>query len=66
MNAKLYISRMKMSQKTHFWHQNLLKITIFEKIAKPCFWSKTFWTAYKRQFWVKMLKLRENYLKTDV
>ena len=29
MYVKVYISRMEMSQRIHFWHQNLLKIMIF-------------------------------------
>ena len=29
MYVKVYISRMEMGQRIHFWHQNLLKITIF-------------------------------------
>ena len=33
MYVKVYISRMKMSQRIQFWHQNLLKIMIFKKMA---------------------------------
>ena len=58
MYVKVYISRMEMSQRIYFWHQNLLKITIFEKMAKDTFWVNFFFqTAYKTQFWVKNAKI---------
>ena len=61
MYVKVYISRMEMTQKIHFWHPHLLKITIFfEKIAKNHFFGqkgqKKFRTSYTTQFSVKMLK----------
>ena len=29
MYVKVYISKMEMTQRIHFWHQNLLKTTVF-------------------------------------
>ena len=59
---------MKMSQRLHFWHHNLLKITIFCKNGKKKkkIWSKNFKQPTKCNFELKMLNLLENYLKTNV
>ena len=41
MYIKVCISRMEMSQRIYFWHQNLLQITIFwENSKKTLLWSK--------------------------
>ena len=68
MYVKVYISRMEMSQRIHFWHQDLPRITIFEKVAKIIFlfYSKHILTALKHSFELKMLKLHENHLKPNV
>ena len=61
---------MGMTQRIHFWHQNLLKITIFGENGKQSlFWSKRskkIQTACKALFELKMLKLHENHLETNV
>ena len=58
MYVKEYIFRMEMSQRIHFWHQNLLKITNFLKNSKKTpFWSKKIQTAYKMQFSVRNAKI---------
>ena len=65
MYVKIHISKLGMSQKIHFWHQNLLKITFFEKKQKHFFWSKkNFKLPTKRNFDLQMLQLLENHLKT--
>ena len=43
MYVKVYISRMEMSQKVNFCHQNLLKIMIFWEMGK------------KRHLWCKQI-----------
>ena len=58
MYVKVYIFGIEMSQRIHFWYQNLLKITIFwENGKKITFWLKKSWTAYKNNFELNMLKL---------
>ena len=45
MYIKVYISGMEMSQRIHFWYQILLKMMIFEKMAKNTFLVKNFVTS---------------------
>ena len=71
MYVKVYIARMKMTQRIHFWHPNLLKITIvLRKWQKNHFFGQKAKTiigqSTTRNFELKMLKLNENHLKINV
>ena len=67
MYVKVYISGMEMSQKIHFRYQILLKMIVFEKMAKKHFFGQKFlWQANKNSFELKMPKFLENHVKTHV
>ena len=50
--VKVYISRMEMSQRIHFWYQFLPKLRFFEKLTESLFFFlvTNLRTAYKTQF----------------
>ena len=53
MYGKVYISRMEMTQKIHFWNQKIAVNNDFlRKWQKVTFWSKRSkkWTGYNTQF----------------
>ena len=66
--VKVYISRMEISQRIYFWHQDLLKNYDFlRKWQKITFLVKLFFKQpTKCNFELKMLELYENHLKTNV
>ena len=68
MYVKVYISRMEMTQKSQFWHQNLIKIYIFLRKWQTITFlvKKVFEQPTKRNFELKMIKLHDNHLKTNI
>ena len=48
MYIKVYISGMKMSQRTHFWYQILLKMLLFKENGKKHFLGKNFCDMLKK------------------
>ena len=70
-STPLNISGMEMSQRIHIWYQILLKITIFwengkKKQKKEKLVKKNLGKPTKYNFELKMLKLHENHVTTNV
>ena len=67
MYIKLNITEMEMNQRICFWYQILLKMLIFWENGKNHFLGQKFlWQAKKNNFELKMLKLPENHVKTQL
>ena len=58
---------MEMSQRIHFWYQILLKMLILLENGKKHFFGQKFlWQGKKNNFELKMLKLLESHVKTQL